>query len=162
MFHTNIKDSQSGMKGFKRQILRQITLWERGFPICSEILVEASNQGLRIAEVGITYRQRTGKSKLKPAVAGPKILLSILNMLRDYDPLFLFTKIGLLLIAIGFFFAWSIISEYIFQGTFRLVGRAMLAVFCWLAGLLSIFTVIILDTINYSIKKIESRLRNQS
>lgn len=158
LFHTNIKDSQSGMKAFRRDFLIRVTLWERGFPFCTEILAEASKLGMRIVEVGITYRLRIGTTKLNPTADGVKILWASMKMLRDYDPLFLFTEVGLVIEAIGFIIAWPVIAEYLEYGTFRLVGRALAALFCWLAGLLCIFTGIILNAFNYSIKKLEARL----
>ena len=161
LFHTNIKDSQSGMKAFRRDLLIRVTLWERGFPFCSEILAEASKLGMRIMEVGISYRRRIGKSKLNPALAGPRIFWASLKMMMDYDPLFLFIEFGLVLEAVGFTIAYPVIIEYLQFGVFRLLGRALVAMFCWLAGLLCIFTGIILNAFNYSVKKIESRLSNR-
>ena len=161
LFHTNIKDSQSGMKGFRRDMLLKVTLWEKGFPICSEILAEASKLGMRITEVGISYRRRIGKTKLSPTKAGFHIFAASFKMLRDYDPLFLFTEIALVLWVLGFLVAWPVIAEYLRYGTFRLLGRALIASFCWLAGIFSIFTGIILNAFNYSVKKIESRIGNR-
>ena len=158
LFHTRIKDSQSGMKAFRRVMLTRVTLWERGFPFCSEIIAEASKLGMRITEVGISYRKRIGKTKLNPANAGLKIFWASLRMMRDYDPLFLFLEIGLALEIVGLIVAWPVIVEYIEYGTFRLIGRAMIAVLCWFSGLLSIFAGIILEGFNYSVKKIEARL----
>jgi glycosyltransferase involved in cell wall biosynthesis len=157
MFHTSIRDSQSGMKGFTRDFLRRVTLLERGFPINSEILAEASKAGLRVSEVGITYRSRIGKSKLNPASAGLKIFWASLLMLRDYNPLLLFAAIGFVLELLGFLVTWDVILEYVTEGTFTFVGHAMLGILFWLAGLVSIFTGIILDTVNYSIRRIEKR-----
>jgi glycosyltransferase involved in cell wall biosynthesis len=162
LFHTNIKDSQSGMKAIRKNLLLRVSLWERGFPVCSEILAEASKLSMRIQEVGISYKKRIGKTKLNPATAGPSIFWASLKMLRDYDPMFLFLEIGLVLEATGFVVAWPVIAEYVQLGTFRLLGRALIAVFCWLAGLLSIFTGIILNAFNYSVKKIEARLAQSS
>lgn len=158
LFHTHIKDSQSGMKAFKRDLLLRVTLWERGFPFCSEILAESSKIGMRITEVGISYRKRMGKTKLNPATAGPRIFVASFKMLRDYDPVFLFVEIGLALMALGFIVAWPVIIEYVQLGIFKYLGRAFIALFCWIAGLISIFTGIILDAFNYSVKKIEARL----
>lgn len=158
LFHTTIKDSQSGMKAFRRSLLLRVTLWERGFPFCSEILAEASKLSMRIREVGISYKKRVGKTKLNPATAGPSIFWASLKMMRDYDPLFLFVEIGLVLEAVGFIVAWPVIVDYIQFGVFRLIGRALIAILCWFAGLLSIFTGIILNGFNYSVKKIEARL----
>jgi dolichol-phosphate mannosyltransferase len=149
------------MKAFKKDILKRVTLFERGFPICSELIAEASKLGLRIAEVGITYKRRIGESKLKASSAGPAILRASLRMLLDYDPFFLFTMFGLLLLAAGFAVAWPVITEFVIYGTFRLIGRALIAALCWFAGILSIFTGIILSAINYSVKKMEARLTKQ-
>lgn len=158
LFHTSIKDSQSGMKAFRREMLMRVTLWERGFPFCSEIIAEASKLGMRITEVGISYRKRLGKTKLNPASAGFRIFWASLKMMRDYDPFFLFLEIGLLLEALGFIIAWPAIVQYLEYGTFSLLGRGLLALLCWFAGLLSIFTGIILEGFNYSVKKVEARL----
>jgi hypothetical protein len=43
-----------------------------------------------------------------------------------------------------------------------MLGRALIAVFCWLSGLLSIFTGFILDSVNYTVKKMEARLSKSS
>jgi dolichol-phosphate hexosyltransferase len=158
LFHTSIRDSQSGMKAFRREMLTRVTLWERGFPFCSEIIAEASKLGMRITEVGISYRKRIGKTKLNPANAGFKIFWASVKMMRDYDPLFLFLEIGLTLEILGLIVAWPAIVEYIQFGTFRLLGRALIALFCWFSGLLCIFAGIILEGFNYSVKKIEARL----
>lgn len=41
LFHTKIKDSQSGFKGFRRDVLHNLPLFEKGFSICSEMIAEA-------------------------------------------------------------------------------------------------------------------------
>jgi glycosyltransferase involved in cell wall biosynthesis len=161
-FTTRIKDSQSGMKAFRKDVFRRMSLSERGFPFCSEILGEASKLNLRIVEVGISYRRRIGKSKLKPAFAGPAIFWASIKMLRDYDPLLLFTGIGLVLLAVGFYTAWPVVTEYVTQGTFRMLGRALVSIFCWFTGILSIFTGFILDSVNYTVKRMETRLTAES
>lgn len=160
-FHTKIKDSQSGFKGFRREILSSLPLFERGFSVCSEMIAEAARLNLRIGEVGISYRRRVGKTKLNPATAGPSILWASLKMVSDYRPLFLFTAIGVVFLVAGFVVAWPIITTYVAEGTFALMGRALMAVFCWLAGLTSIFTGIILNAVTYSVRKIEGRLAKQ-
>ena len=162
LFGTKLRDSQSGLKGFRRGILTDLALFERGFPISSELIAEATKMNMRIKEIGISYGRRIGQTKLSPRKHGPSILWAVLKMLRDYRPLLLFGGIGVLFIAAGFLAAWPIIATYVEQGSFDLPGRAFVAVFCWLAGLLSIFTGVILDTVNYTVRKIEGRLANHS
>ncbi len=162
LFHTKMKDSQSGFKGLRRDVLQRLPLFEKGFSIISEMMAEAAKMDCRIAEVSISYRQRVGKTKLNPATAGPRILWTTLKIVRDFRPIFIFGTIGAIFIAFGFAVAWPIIFQYIFAGTFQLLGRALLAIFFWLAGLLSIMTGIVLDTLSYSMRKIETRLRSQT
>jgi len=162
LFGTKIMDSQSGFKGFRRGILADLALFEKGFPISSELIAEASKMNMRIKEVGISYKRRIGQTKLSPRKHGPSILWAVLKMLRDYRPLLLFGGIGVVFIAAGFLVAWPIIVTYVEEGSFDLVGRALVAIFCWLAGLISIFTGVILDTVNYTVRKIEGRMANSA
>jgi hypothetical protein len=69
-----------------------------------------------------------------------------------------YVQFGLVLEAVGFIIAWPFILEYMEFGIFRLIGRALIAIVCWFAGLLCIFTGITLNGFNYSVKKIEARL----
>jgi len=76
---TAITDSQSGYRAMKRQILNKQRLKSGGYEIESEMLVKTAKEGFRVAEVPISFEQRTyGRSGVDPMVDGSKILLSIL------------------------------------------------------------------------------------
>lgn len=65
LFMARIKDSQSGMWIFKREILKRITLTSDGMPLSEEIKIEAFTQPeLKCLEVPIEYRVRVGDVKL--------------------------------------------------------------------------------------------------
>lgn len=159
LFHTDINDSQSGMKAFSRGILTNVALLEKGFSACSELVAEAAKAHLRIAEVGITYKPRIGETKLNPVSAGTAIFWSSLKMLIDYRPILLFGGIGLALIAVGFVVAWPVIIIFVVENRFVQLGRALIAMFCWIVGSLSIFTGIILNMINISFQRIRGRAK---
>ena len=75
---TAITDSQSGYRAMKRQILNTQRLKSGGYEIESEMLVKTAKEGFRVAEVPISFEQRTyGRSGVDPMVDGSKILLSI-------------------------------------------------------------------------------------
>ena len=62
----------------KRQILNKQRLKSGGYEIESEMLVKTAKEGFRVAEVPISFEQRTyGRSGVDPLVDGSKILLSI-------------------------------------------------------------------------------------
>lgn len=62
-FHVRIKDSQSGMWVFRRDILDRIVLSDDGMPMSEEIKIEAFRK-VRSREVPIAYRCRVGEVKL--------------------------------------------------------------------------------------------------
>ena len=159
LFHTDINDSQSGMKAFSRGILTNVALLEKGFSAFSELIAEAAKAHLRIAEVGITYKPRIGETKLNPVSAGASIFWSSLKMLIDYRPILLFGGFGLALIAVGFVVAWPVILIFVVENRFVQLGRALIAMFCWIVGSLSIFTGIILNMINLSFQRIRGRAK---
>jgi glycosyltransferase involved in cell wall biosynthesis len=159
IFRTNIKDSQSGMKAFRREILRNLALLEKGFSACSELVAEASKAHLRIVEVGISYKPRIGETKLNPISAGPSIFWTSLKMMLDYRPIILFGGFGLALIVVGFVVAWPVIVTFIVENRFVQMGRALIALFCWIVGTLSIFTGIMLNVINISFERIQARAK---
>jgi glycosyltransferase involved in cell wall biosynthesis len=73
-----ITDSQSGYRAMKRQVLRSQKLKSGEYEIESEMLVKTAKKKFRIAEVPISFEQRTyGRSGIDPVADGTKILLSI-------------------------------------------------------------------------------------
>ena len=75
---TAISDSQSGYRAMKRQVLIKQRLKSGGYEIESEMLVKTAKDGFKVAEVPISFEQRTyGRSGVDPLVDGSKILLSI-------------------------------------------------------------------------------------
>lgn len=75
----DITDSQSGYRAMKRQVLEGQDLKSGEYEIESEMLVKTAKAGFRVAEVPITFEQRTyGRSGVDPMVDGSKIMLSII------------------------------------------------------------------------------------
>ncbi len=75
---TAITDSQSGYRAMKRQVLLSQKLKSGEYEIESEMLVKTVKNKFRIAEVPISFEQRTyGRSGVDPVADGSKILFSI-------------------------------------------------------------------------------------
>jgi hypothetical protein len=74
LFRTGLKDSQSGMWVFRRQILEKLELTSDGMPMSEEIKIEAVRKGFRIREMPIVYRPRKGEVKLRSWSDGMKNL----------------------------------------------------------------------------------------
>lgn len=64
LFCAGISDAHSGMRAITRDALNRLNLKAGGMEFASEMVIEASRKGLRIAEIPITYYPRKGESKL--------------------------------------------------------------------------------------------------
>jgi glycosyltransferase involved in cell wall biosynthesis len=76
----SISDSQSGYRAMKLSVLKSQKLKSGGYEIESEMLVKTAKRKFRVAEVPISFQQRTyGRSGVDPVVDGFKIMLSIVS-----------------------------------------------------------------------------------
>ena len=75
-----ISDSQSGFRAVKSTVVVKLNLNSQGYEVESEMLIKAWKKGARIAEIPISFDQRTmGKSRLDPVKDGMRILYSIIK-----------------------------------------------------------------------------------
>lgn len=63
-YRLSLSDSQSGMRAFTQRAFRKMRLKTLGMEFASEMLVRASQEGLKITEVPISYSKRISPSKL--------------------------------------------------------------------------------------------------
>lgn len=80
LFGVKIKDSQSGMWIFKKEILKKLKIESDGMPFSEEIKIEAFRKCDRCVEIPIEYRVRKGEVKLnswKDGIKNLKYLFTI-------------------------------------------------------------------------------------
>lgn len=65
LFGKPVKDSQSGMWVFRREILKDLRLTSDGMPLSEEIKIEALMKKFKFEEVHIEYLERIGDVKLR-------------------------------------------------------------------------------------------------
>lgn len=64
-FGARVGDVHSGIRAFTRQTYERMALQTTGMEFASEMVARAARLGLRIEEVPVNYRPRTGRSKLR-------------------------------------------------------------------------------------------------
>jgi len=104
IFHTQFSDTHSGFRAITREALDRLPLKTGGMEFASEMLVMASKERLKIAEVPIDYYPRETPSKLHSFADGWRHIRFVLLMKPlpfVAVPGFLFFVVGLLLM--GFF-----------------------------------------------------------
>jgi glycosyltransferase involved in cell wall biosynthesis len=96
-FKTGVNDAHCGMRALRRDALGRLDLRATGMEFASEMVVRASKQKLRIAEVPITYHPRGGESKLSSFRDGWRHL----RYLLVHSPTYLFIVPGTVLAVVG-------------------------------------------------------------
>lgn len=133
LFSTGISDAHCGMRAITREALDRLNLRSGGMEFASEMVIEASRLGLRIAEVPITYYPRKGKSKLSSFSDGWRHL----RFMMLYRPVPFLLLPGLLALGLGLALAAGVylqggsrMHSMILGGLLLIIGYQML-----LAGL---------------------------
>jgi glycosyltransferase involved in cell wall biosynthesis len=156
----NISDTQSGFRGYNRNVFGSIIPSEMGMGVDSELLIEASGKGYRITEVPVSVKYGIGKTSThNPIYHGLDVLLSIVKLISIRHPLMFYGIPGLALVTAGIYFAYhslvlftreQVINNLVM--TYELVGFALT-----LFGLLTLFTGIILFTLTTVVRKSGTR-----
>lgn len=97
-FKTNLTDIHCGMRSFTREAFQKLNLHCLGMEFASEMIMEALQKNLRIAEVPIDYHPRKGTSKLHPV----KDAWRHLRFMLLFCPTWLYFVPGFLLGVFGF------------------------------------------------------------
>jgi len=100
----NITDSQSGFRGYGRQVIENVTPSESGMGVSNEILIKASNQGLKIVEVPIIILYDGDTSTHNPISHGSSVLISTLKFISIEHPLKFYGIPGIGFLTIGLVF----------------------------------------------------------
>lgn len=95
--YSELPDSQSGFRCFRKEAISGLNLRSDGMEFASEMLIKSSRQRLRLVDIPIGYRRRIGTSKLNTFADGWRHLRLILLL----APEILFLAPGALLFLVG-------------------------------------------------------------
>ena len=139
----NITDSQSGFRGYSKEVLSKITPSDNGMGVSSEILLKASNNNFRIAEIPIKISYQGETSTHHPVSHGISVTLSTLKFISIEHPLKFYGLPGIGFTLFGLFFMiWTII---IFSETRQIfLSTAILSVGGLIIGTTLMMTSILL------------------
>jgi glycosyltransferase involved in cell wall biosynthesis len=135
-----VTDSASGMRVFKREILKKISPLPNGLNLTPVMSTRAVHEGVRMVEVAIPYSERVGRSKLSVVRDGRIFLQSMVWTVMGYNPVRVLGILGLagvipaVLIGLGLIVA-------------RLSGQTELGP--W--GVVAVFTALVLSVAGVSV-----------
>ena len=141
-----IKDSQSGFRAYSKEVLSKITPSERGMGVSSEILIKASNNDFRIAEIPINISYEGDTSTHHPISHGTAVTLSTLKFISIEHPLKFYGLPGMIFLFLGIFFTiWTL---QLFAETREIVTNvALVGVGCLIFGVMLMMSAIILFSV---------------
>ncbi len=97
-----VRDSASGMRVFRREILPQIYPLPDGLNLTPAMTTRALHEDLKIIEVPIAYAERIGRSKLSVVRDGMRFTNTIVWTTMTYNPVRVWGGLGLAMGAVAF------------------------------------------------------------
>ncbi len=155
LFHSDIRDIMTGYRAFSYQFVKTFPVLSKGFEIETEMTVHAIDKNMSIKNIIIEYRDRPegSESKLNTYADGFRVLKMISKLYRDYKPQQFFGVIGIFLILLATVFFLPIMAEYWKTGLVPQMPTLIVCGFSVIAGLLSIFSGIMLHVMNVKAKQ---------
>jgi len=103
LFGSRIDDMLSGYRVFSRRFVKSFPSSSREFEIETELTVHALQMRMAVAEVDTSYKERPvgSASKLRTFRDGWRILLAIVNLMRNERPLLFFALVAAVMLGLG-------------------------------------------------------------
>ena len=113
-----ILDVMTGYRAFSPLFVKSFPILSKGFEIETEMTIHALDKNLLIQSMPVQYRDRPegSESKLNTYTDGMKVLLTIFNLYRDYQPLSFFGLISLLLGLFSVVLFIPVLTEFLKTG----------------------------------------------
>lgn len=154
LWHVNIHDIMTGYRAFSRGFVKLFPVMSEGFEIETEMTIHALDKRFVIEEKPIEYSDRKeGTSKLNTVSDGFKVLRIIFSLFKNYRPLLFFGIVAAVLFGVSLVLFIPVLVEYFQIGLVPRFPTLITAGFLAIAGLLSFFTGLCLDTIGSNNRK---------
>jgi glycosyltransferase involved in cell wall biosynthesis len=139
----NIKDTQSGFRGYNKKALEVINPTENGMGISTEILMKACKKDLKTIEIPIIINYEGDTSTHNPASHGISVVLSTMKFTALDHPLKFYGIPGLVFLIVGLFFIVWTLHEFSIHRTI-ITNIALIAAGSTILGTIFLLTSIIL------------------
>ena len=154
-----VTDSQSGFRAYGRKAIDTIRIDADGMSAGSEILLHASDNNLKVEEIGIHCHYNVERASTKnPLSHGVHVLMDLLRDMELRRPLLYFTLPGIAIAGIGISMGLDLLRIFYHGGALN-YGLTLFMILLTLVGSFMAFTGIILHSISsliaQSIKKID-------
>jgi len=148
-------DTQSGFRAYSKKAIESISFTIDGFGVDSEILIDASNKGLKITEEKVTVLYNTGEktSSKDPISHSVGVIAPLIELIAINHPLRYLGIPGLILLIIGIVFSVLVISMFNEDRYFS-VPSTLVALGSLVIGLILLLMSVVLYSIAKTSRKI--------
>jgi glycosyltransferase involved in cell wall biosynthesis len=150
-FGRTFSDILSGYRVFSRRYVKSFPALSTGFETETELAVHALELRMPIAEVSTPYKARPAgsASKLRTYRDGFRILMMILNLLKEERPLAFFSIIAGALALASIVLAYPVLVTYLETGLVPRFPTAILSTGLMILASLSLTCGFVLDTVTH-------------
>jgi glycosyltransferase involved in cell wall biosynthesis len=146
-YGAGVSDAHSGFRVFRTDLLDELDLTTDGMEFASEMVMDASARGFRIAEVPITYHERKGEATLESFRDGWRhVRFMLMNA-----PGYLFSVPGALMMLLGGLMmglsAFGLEPGGVTFGPHTMIAGSLLVVVGYQTAILSLFSTVAADPI---------------
>ena len=149
MFGRGFDDMLSGYRVMSRRFVKSFPQMSQGFEIETELTIHALHLEMPAAEIRTDYRERPSgsTSKLRTIPDGIRIVTTILGMLRQERPLYLFGLAFIALVLTSILAGTPVLLEFLRSHTVPQLPSAVLATGLMILGFMCLFCGLVLDTV---------------
>ena len=149
LFGSEFSDIFTGYRVLSKKLVKSFPAVSSGFEIEVELAVHTSQLRLPVTEVPVAYSERPkgSQSKLRTIPDGLKILKSMLVLLKENRPLFMFGSFALVSFSVSVALSIPLLVTYADTGLVPRLPTALLSASLILFSLLLIASGLILDSL---------------
>src|SRR5687767_13544930 len=154
---TSVPDTTSGFRAYTREAALRMTIVSE-FSYTLETIIQAGKKRMAIAHVGIQTNPRTRDSRLFDSVFSyiKRSAATIVRIYAMYEPLKVFTYIGLLVFSAGFMLGLRFLYYFFFQDRgFGHIQSLILAAVLMIVGMFVALIGLVADLISANRKLLE-------
>ncbi len=138
-----LTDSQSGFRGYSREIISELNPSETGMGVSTEILIKASSKNFRIVEVPIKIIYEGDTSTHNPITHGSSVIISTIKYTSLQRPLTFYGIPSVVFLIIGGVFSYLAIQFYVEVGRLN-TNLTIISASTVLIGVVLLITAILL------------------
>ena len=150
LFGAGFSDIFTGYRVLSKRLVKSFPALSSGFEVETELTVHTSQLRLPTAEVPVSYKSRPegSQSKLRTFRDGFGILKSMIALLKENRPLFLFGSLATLSLVVAIALSFPLVVTYVDTGLVPRLPTAILTASLALLGLLLLASGLILDSVS--------------